>query len=80
MNRLDRKGILHDMAFDQAHPQLARKLRSRRRDRRETTIPGAQAHDAASFLRAADEQATVERETRENSVLGKLGYYRLPHR
>jgi hypothetical protein len=79
MNRLDPKtGILHDMAFDVAHPQLARRLRRRRFGRRETTIPGidAGAADTATVLRVAAEEAIVAREQQE-SATGIRGYGRL---
>jgi hypothetical protein len=78
MNRLDpNTGVMSDLAFDQAHPQLARRLQLR--DRRETIIPGAHATDTATVLRAAADEATAIREQRD-AATGIPGYGRLPAR
>jgi hypothetical protein len=68
MNRLDPSGVLHDMAFDRAHPQLART------SERTFTVTT----DCA--LRAAKEQRAAADHACEHSPIARAvpGYNRLP--
>ena len=84
-NRLDPEtGILNDIAFDSAHPELAAAIARQRAGRggrpRDARRPVQRTVTVDSALEVIEAERERARKARDNSPLARLipGFYRLP--